>query len=49
MDRGCSDTVLRAWEISQEGTPMFKASKKLKKCKKMLKSWGKDHFGNVKK
>ena len=49
VDRGCSDTVLRAWEISQEGTPMFKAAKKLKKCKKMHKSWGKDHFGNVKK
>ena len=48
-DRGCSDTVLRAWEIQQEGTPMFKVSKKLKKCKKMLKSWSKDHFGNVKR
>ena len=48
-DRGCSDTVLRAWEISQEGNPMFKVSKKLKRCKKMLKSWSKDHFGNVKK
>ena len=47
-DRGCSDTVLRAWEISQEGTPMFKVSKKLRKCKKMLKSWSKDHFSNVK-
>ncbi|KAK7848650.1 hypothetical protein CFP56_004662 [Quercus suber] len=23
-DRGCSDTVIRAWEIQQEGTPMFK-------------------------
>ena len=48
-DRGCSDTVLRAWEIQQEGNPMFKVSKKLKKCKKMLKSWSKDHFGSVKR
>lgn len=28
---------------------MFKVAKKLKKCKKMLKSWSKDHFRNVKK
>ena len=45
---GCSDTVLRAWEISQEGTLVFKVSKKLRKCKKMLKSSSKDHFSNVK-
>ena len=48
-DRGCSDIVLRAWEVQQEGNPMFKVSKKLKKCKKMLKSWSKDHFGSVKR
>ena len=28
---------------------MFKVSKKLRKCKKMLKSWSKDHFGSVKR
>ena len=28
---------------------MFKVSRKLKKCKKMLKFWSKDHFGSVKK
>ena len=27
---------------------MFKVTQKLKKCKKMLKSWSKEHFGNVK-
>ena len=46
-NKGCSDTVLRAWKIQQDGTSMFKVSKKLKKCKKILKSWSKDHFGSV--
>ena len=27
---------------------MFKVTRKLKKCKKMLKSWSKEHFGSVK-
>ena len=26
---------------------MFITAKKLKKCKKMLKAWSRDHFGNV--
>lgn len=26
---------------------MYVTTKKLKKCKKMLKAWSKDHFGNV--
>ena len=45
---GCSDTMLRAWQADQQGTPMFKVTKKLKKCKKMLKSWSKEHFGSFK-
>ena len=28
---------------------MFKVSQKLKKCKKLLKTWSRDHFGNVKR
>ena len=28
---------------------MFRVSTKLKKCKKMLKAWSKEHFGSVKK
>ena len=46
-DSGRRDIVTRAWECSAEGTPMFIAAKKLKKCKKMLKAWSRDHFGNV--
>ncbi|XP_075645403.1 uncharacterized protein LOC142616429 [Castanea sativa] len=48
MDRGCSDTVTRAWVYRPEGTPMFQATEKLRKCKKMLKKWSREHFGNVK-
>lgn len=40
--------MLRAWQIQHEGTPMFKVAKKLKKCKKMLKLWSRNSFGNVK-
>ena len=47
-DNGCSDIVLRAWQGDHQGTPMFKVMRKLKKCKKMLKSWSKEHFGSVK-
>ncbi|XP_050259214.1 uncharacterized protein LOC126704240 [Quercus robur] len=47
-DKGCGDTVLRAWQVENHGTPMFKVVQKLKKCKKMLKSWSKEHFSNVK-
>ena len=48
-NRGCNDTVLRAWESRLRGHPMFKVSSKLKKCKKMLNTCSKDHFGSVKK
>ncbi|XP_075665331.1 uncharacterized protein LOC142634992 [Castanea sativa] len=47
-DSGCRDIVLRAWQVEHHGTPMFKVTKKLKKCKKMPKSWSKEHFGSVK-
>ena len=48
-DRGCSDTVIRAWEVRPRGQPMYKVTTKLKKCKKMLRAQSKDHFGSVKK
>ena len=38
IDPGCKDIVTRAWECSTEGTPIFTANKKLKKCKRMLKA-----------
>uniref|UniRef100_A0A7N2LBZ8 Endonuclease/exonuclease/phosphatase domain-containing protein n=1 Tax=Quercus lobata TaxID=97700 RepID=A0A7N2LBZ8_QUELO len=47
-DKGCGNMVLRAWQVENHGTPMFKVTQKLKKCKKMLKSWSREHFGNVK-
>ena len=48
-DRGCGETVLQAWQVEALGTPMFKVTQKLKKCKKLLKTWSRDHFGNVKR
>nr|POE70307.1 hypothetical protein CFP56_49651 [Quercus suber] len=38
----------RAADCNAVGTPMYVATKKLKKCKKMLKAWDRDHFGSVK-
>ena len=34
-------------ECNHDGTPMFMVSKKLKKCKKLLKTWNHDHFEYV--
>ncbi|KAK7824472.1 hypothetical protein CFP56_034315 [Quercus suber] len=47
-DSGCSNTVSRAWTHQVEGTPMHRAVTKLKWCKKKLKRWSRQHFGNVK-
>lgn len=48
---GCRDIVTKAWDCNAVGTPMFVATqtnkKKMKKCKKMLKAWDRDHFGSV--
>lgn len=46
---GCRDIVTRAWDCVVKGTPMFTTTKKLKRCKRMLKAWDRDHFGNVKR
>jgi len=46
-DPGCHNTVIRAWESNPDGLPMYRTTKKLKKCKKMLKKWSKAHFGYV--
>lgn len=46
---GCRDIITKAWDCTPDGTPMFVATKKLKKCKRMLKAWSWDHFCNVQK
>nr|POE90563.1 hypothetical protein CFP56_59866 [Quercus suber] len=43
----CNGVVSTAWACNPEGTPMAVATKKIKKCKKMLKAWNKDRFGSV--
>ena len=48
-DPRCSNTVARVWATHAVGTPMHIATVKLKKCKKCLKKWSRQHFGNVKK
>ena len=49
LDPGCRETITKAWDCALDGTPMFVASQKLKKCMKGLKDWSHDHFGNVQK
>nr|POE67010.1 hypothetical protein CFP56_76325 [Quercus suber] len=46
-DSECNGVVSTAWACNPEGTPMAVATKKIKKCKKMLKAWNKDRFGSV--
>ena len=41
-------TVRQAWDFRPNGHLMFGVVTKIKKCKKMLKSWSKNYFGNVK-
>ena len=47
-DRGCGDMVRKAWEAWPKGQLMYRVVAKIKKCKRMLHSWSKDHFGSVK-
>lgn len=46
-DFECNGVVLIAWACSLEGTPMAVATKKINKCKKMLKAWNRNRFGSV--
>ena len=48
-DFGCRDVIIRAWDCTPNGTPMFATTSKLKRCKQSLKVWSREHFGNVKK
>ena len=48
-DSDCREVISKVWHYTPDGTPMFKATKKLQRCKKRLKAWDQDHFGNVKK
>ena len=45
---GCGELVRQAWETRPNGHHMYRVVTKIKKCKKMLKSWSKNHFGNLK-
>ena len=47
IDSECSGVISTAWDCNAEGSPMVVATKKLTKCKKMLKAWNRDRFGNV--
>ena len=47
-NRGCSDIIKKAWEAQLRGQPMYRVVNKIKKCKRMLHSWSKNHFGSVK-
>ena len=47
-EKECGATVKRAWEIQPSGNHMYRVVTKIKKCKKLLKSWSKEHFGSIK-
>ena len=47
LNSACREAIFKAWDCTTEGTPMFKATRKLQRCKKSLKAWNRDHFGNV--
>ena len=41
-DLECSGVISTAWACNAEGSPMVVATKKVAKCKKMLKAWNWD-------
>ena len=45
---GAAVTVRQACDFRPNAHLMLRVVAKIKKCKKMLKSWSKNHFGNVK-
>ena len=47
-EKECGATVKRAWEIQPNGNHMYQVVTKIKKCKKLLKSWSKEHLGSIK-
>lgn len=49
IDLGSRDIITKAWDCTPDDTPMYTATKKLKKCKRILKAWSWDHFENVQK
>ena len=48
-DPGCKETITKAWDCAPDSTPMYVALQKIRKCKKGLKAWSLDHFGNMQK
>ena len=48
-DVGCEEIVMKAWELSQPSTRMFKVWQKLRECKKQLGVWSRTNFGSIKK
>ena len=46
-DPECSGVISTVWACNVEGSPMVAATKKMAKCKKMLKASNRDRFGNV--
>ena len=47
MDPRCEETVQQAWLANCSGSPMFRASEKIKASRKSLHHWSKQHFGSV--
>ncbi len=45
--QGCEDTIRKAWELRQSGTPMFQVAEKIKACREELKKWSFEHFGSI--
>lgn len=47
MDPSCEETVRQAWEKTQQGTPMYQVTERIKASRADLKKWGFTQFGSV--
>ena len=47
MHQRCEDTIRKAWETRQSGTPMFQVVEKIKASRESLKKWSFNQFGSI--
>jgi hypothetical protein len=47
-DQGCEDVVATAWQKPVPGVPMFSVWGKIHACRRGLRLWSKQSFGNIK-
>jgi hypothetical protein len=48
-DLGCEKTIETAWKKTKPGVPMFAVWEKIHACRRDLRKWSRNSFGNIQK